>query len=104
MNFVALVFAYFVMAYFVGARLSKFQVWLVTALYSVFLLFPINGAVQDFRTTNALATEFHIQYPAEAQKYIADIPTFWPAFLVVAMASWILSIGFLIVTRRNNMG
>lgn len=89
------------MTYFVGDKLSTFQAWLVSIVYSVFLALPINGAVQDFRTTNALAAEFHAQFPMEAQKFIAETPTFWPAFLIVAFASWVLSIGFLLVTRRN---
>ena len=101
MNFVALVFAFFIMAYFAGANLSTLQSWLVSVVYTVFLAFPINGAVQDFRTTNALATEFHNEFPVEAAKFIAEIPTFWPAFLVVAFASWLLSIGFLVIARRK---
>ena len=101
MNFVALVFAFFIMAYFVGASLSRIQAWLVSIVYSVFVMFPINGAVQDFQTTNALAKEFHAQFPIEAEKFIAEIPTLWPAFLAVAFASWLLSIGFLIVSRRK---
>ena len=89
------------MAYFVGAKLSKLQIWLVSIVYSVFLAFPINGAVQDFMTTNALATDFYNQFPIEADKFIAETPTFWPLFVGVAIASWLLSIGFVINVRRN---
>jgi hypothetical protein len=75
---------------------------LASIVYSVFLAFPINGAVQDFRTTNALAADFHAQFPIEAVKYVAETPTFWPIFLAVAFASWLLSIGFLIVSIRKS--
>jgi len=103
MNFVALVFSFFIMAYFVGAHLSTLQVWLITIVYTIFLVFPINGAVQDFITTNALASDFYNQFPLEAEKFVARTPTIWPVFLVIAFASWLLSIGFLIITRRKGV-
>lgn len=102
MNFVALVFAYFVMVYFVGTRLTKFQILLVTTVYTIFLIFPMNGAIQDFRTTNALAAEFHANFPAEATKFIAETPTMWQFFVVAAIAAWILSIAFAVNTRKSD--
>jgi hypothetical protein len=101
MNFVALVFAYFVMVYFVGTRLTDFQIWLVSAVYTVFLTFPMNGAIQDFRTTNALAADFHANFPTEATKFIAETPTIWQFFVVAAIAAWLLSIAFAVSTRRS---
>ena len=102
MNFVALVTAYFVMVYFVGARLTKLQIWLVSGVYSMFLLFPMNGAIQDLRTANALAAEFHAIFPNEASRFIAETPTAWQLFVVVAFATWLLSIAFAVNTRKNS--
>jgi Na+/melibiose symporter-like transporter len=101
MNFVGLVFAYFVMVYFVGTRLTTFQIWIVSAVYTVFLTFPMNGAIQDFRTTNALAADFHANFPVEASNFIAETPTLWQFFVVAAIAAWLLSIAFAVNTRRS---
>ena len=101
MNFVALVFAYLVMVYFVGTRLTVLQICLVSAVYTLFLVFPMNGAIQDFRTTNALAAEFHANFPDEATKYIAETPTMWQFFVGAAIAAWLISIVFAVDTRRS---
>jgi hypothetical protein len=61
----------------------------------------MNGAIQDFRTTNALAADFHANFPVEASKFIAETPTLWQFFVVAAIAAWLLSIAFAVNTRRS---
>ncbi len=101
MNFVTLVFAYLVMAYFVGASLSKLQIWLISIVYSFFVIFPLFGAAQDFMTINALAEDFYATHPIEASKFVVKIPSPWPLFVGVAMISWLLSIGFVVYMRAK---
>ena len=99
MNFVTLVFAYLVMVYFVGASLPKLQIWLVSLLYSFFVAFPVFGAVQDFRTLNALVSDFYARHPTEANKFVTTTLAPWQLFVGVAIVSWLLSIGFVVYMR-----
>jgi hypothetical protein len=101
MNFVGLVFAYFVMAYFVGTRLTRLQIWLASIVYTVFLVFPVYGAIQNFITTNALALEFHSEFPLQASKFVSQTPTIWQLFVVMAVASWLISVGFMVTTSKG---
>ena len=43
MNFFTIMSGYLVVAYFIGAKLNRFQFWAVTALYTVFCGGPIFG-------------------------------------------------------------
>lgn len=43
MNFFAIICTYLIVAYAVGARLTTFQVWSISILYTVYASFPLIG-------------------------------------------------------------
>ncbi len=84
-SFFTVLSAYLVVAYLVGDKLSKFQVWSISGLYTVYLYFPIAAAqiaVSDLALLDAL--------PPGAQ---------YLRFVLVLM--WLVSIVFMIQKRRE---
>ncbi|MFT4585929.1 MAG: hypothetical protein ACI915_000270 [Gammaproteobacteria bacterium] len=91
MNVFTIISAYLVVAYFVGAKLSRFQLSAITALYTAFCLGPIAGfymAVIDLKAINH----------GTGILYTVDHP--W-AVPFVMIAGWSLSILFMFNARRN---
>ncbi len=103
-NFVVVLFAYLVMTYFVAEKLSRFQVWGLSAIYSVYEFLPANAALQDIQTHGALVSQFYEQHPAEAAIYIVQGQSYPIVFGLVALASWGLSIAFMVQRRRGKGG
>ena len=90
MNFFAIMSAYLIAAYAVGERLTTFQVWSISLLYTVYASFPLVGtyiAVTDLWGLEARA-------PHGATNYFSLIP--W-----VSALGWATSIVFMIHARRN---
>jgi hypothetical protein len=98
MNALAIISSYLVVAYFVGPKLSRFQLWAISILYTVFCLGPLDGfyiAALDLKSLNqgeqgsrTLELPLAVEYP-------------WmiPAIIVLG---WIMSIVFMINARRSS--
>ena len=102
MNYVSILFAFLIMAYLVGRRLSKFQVWSVSILYSIFIILPAFGTIRTFALATKLIGSFHVEYPEPASNYfpfysVADLFTL--LISIVLAAAWVLSIIFLLNSR-----
>ena len=90
MNFFTLLSAYLVVAYVVGSKLSTFQVWAISLLYTLFSTGPLTGfylSALDAKSLN------HI-YGAPQMDYPWLVPT-------IMALGWVLSIAFMIDARRN---
>ncbi len=98
-NFTAALFAFLVMAYFVGGKLTLVQVWAISAIYSAYVFLPANAALQEIEMLGALMSQFRGQFPTEAAVYIPSGESYPIVFGTIALASWALSIAFLIQCR-----
>ncbi len=95
-NFITVLFAYLVMTYFVADKLSKFQMWGLTLIYSAYEFLPARAALQEIQMLSALLSQFHEQHPAEAGLYIPFGQTNPIPFMVIAATSWGLSVAFMV--------
>ena len=90
MNFFTILSAYLVVAYLVAAKLTTFQIWTVSILYSVFCAGPILGfylCVLDLAELD----------------YGARVPQIENPYLVpsVMVLGWAMSIMFMVSVRRK---
>lgn len=104
MNYIYILFAYLVMAYFVGDRLTRLQVWIVSILYTAVLVLPANAAFQRLSTMNALTADFFKDFPDQAGGLINQTPTLPIVSSIFLASSWIVSIVFMISVRRKEKG
>lgn len=90
--FISILFAYLAAAYFVGRKLSRFQVWTVTSIYSAFVILFLGGLFD-----NAL----HV---ARLNKFIygVDYTIGVSLIFVVLTASWIMSLIFMANARKKD--
>ena len=63
MNFITLLFAYILVAYFAGRQLSNMQIWLTTGIYSTFLLAPVTANIRALDSLSKLGGEFSEKFP-----------------------------------------
>ena len=104
MNFVAVLFAYLVTAYFAGSRLSPFQVTAVTLLYTIFSIFPVLSVVFSMNQMGRLIEQFRLEYPSLGSIYYpqTSILDYWmPILVLILMLAWALSIWFMVRVRRS---
>lgn len=103
MNAISIIFAYIAASYLAGSKLTRFQFISVTVLYSIYLLFPAQTAVNSFRSSRALLTEFISSYPDIAQTYFppAIIPVSSGMFAGTLVLGWGISIIFMLSVRKN---
>jgi hypothetical protein len=101
MNFIALVFAYSLVAFFAGEKLTGVQVWMVTLVYSSFLFAPISANLKTVNNLHNLSAEFAQLYPDSVLEY-----GLWavraPILLVVYLSAWLLSVVFMLQWRRQH--
>ena len=98
--FITLLFAYVVVTYLVGEKLSTFQVWALSTVYTVFLLLPFGGMISRVIGFQTLANKFHQEYPEYAISFIAhSFPHFHYIVGGVLVSTWLLSIYFMIHVR-----
>ena len=93
MNFISMVSGYLAVAYFVGDKLSKFQMWAVTGLYSVWVIGPIAGfytGVIDMARLGGMEAAPMVRYPL------------WVPVLMGA--SWVVSVLFMLQVRSRLRG
>lgn len=106
MNAVSILFAYLVAMYFGAKRLSRFQVASVTAIYSVFILFPIMSTYGGITGLVILNMEFLREHPEVASTFrAAEAASLlqWLRFveLGVFFLAWLLSILFVVSLRKD---
>lgn len=96
MDFVTVLFAYLVVAHFVGATLDRWYVAILTALYSIFAIWPILGTYQAgtmmYTITNA--------HPGISKSIgvSVDFNPGWVPFVVLGSA-WVLSLFYMYRVR-----
>lgn len=91
MNFFTVVSGYLVVAYLVGSKLSKFQVWSISVLYSLFCFGPAMAVVISLQDIASLP------YAADHElwfKGVSSLP--W-----VMLFAWALSIVFMLNSRQR---
>ena len=88
--YMTILFAYITVAYFVAAKLTKFQAISISTLYSVFALYMISSA---FNSSLMLTTIGFV---------ISDIDSSWEpvAIAIILVISWIFSIVLFVQARR----
>ena len=94
MNFFTLLSAYLIVAYLVGSKLSTFQVWAISVLYTAFCAGPIAGfyvGVVDLGAINH----------ADGGLYAVEHTWIVPLIMVL---SWVLSIVFMVDARSRSRG
>ena len=100
MNFIGVMFGYVAAAYFVGEKLTRFQVTAITILYTIFAPLPIAAGYEALQATrmNYLAYVDSFGEPP----YNSILILFGPELaLVVVAASWVRSVLFMYQTRRG---
>ena len=90
MNFFTIFGAYLIVAYFVGASLSRFQVWAISFLYFIWGGGPIIATYICVADLWSLAD----YAPHPATKYFWMLPG-------VMLLAWLISVAFMIDARRN---
>ena len=98
MNFIAAMFAYIAAGYFVGEKLSRFQVTAITVLYTMFAPLPVSAGYEALQATRST----HLAYVAAfgPPDYPSTLVLFGPELaLFVVGLSWVISIIFMFQTR-----
>ena len=91
MNFFTIVSAYLVVAYLAGAKLSTFQVWSISILYSLFCFGPIMAVVISLQDMSTLP------YAIEHSSWYNGVS--WLPWVMVF--AWGLSIVFMLNSRST---
>jgi len=105
MDFITVLFAYFVLTHFVGAKLERAYIVILTIVYSLFCILPILGAYQAGTMLFKV-----VQSNPEAGKYLGIEVAFNPGIapVVVLGLAWFLSLTYMFQVRkkakRENVG
>ena len=100
-NFMTVLFAYLVMVYLVSDKLTRFQIWSISLIYSAFLFLPANAVIQDLQIINAHTLSFYMAYPVEATEYLPNSSVYPAVCITLAIFNWLLSVGFTIQRRKR---
>ena len=98
MDFVTVLFAYLVVAHFVGASLDRIYVAIVNVIFSVFAIWPILGTYQAGSMMYAV-THAHPELSQSLGLSVDFNPGYVP--FVVLGSAWILSLAYMYRVRRN---
>jgi hypothetical protein len=100
MNYIALLFAYCLVAFFAAEKLTRVQVWMVTLVYSSVLFAPITANLRAVNNLRNLSVEFSQLFPNSFMEYsVWAVRT--PVLLIVYLSAWLLSIVFMMQWRRQ---
>ena len=95
MNFISIMSAYLAVAYVVGKRLSRFQVWSISCLYTVWVAAPATATYIALRDVGALNEKIAVGH------LDANLMVQYPIVLPLLMSlSWLVSIVFMLQTRK----
>lgn len=102
MNFVSVMFGYIIAAYFVGAKLSKFQVSVITVLYLLWSPGPMMAGYDAAITLRDIYVQNQDSIEIELGAFLSIID--YPAIaVVVAGFSWVMSIVFMFQVRASSI-
>lgn len=100
MNFVSVMFGFIIAAYFVGAKLSRFQASVITILYVIWTPGPMLAAYDVSTTLQQLYVQYHGVLPIELGA--SPLILHGAAVVTVGMASsLVMSIVFLFQVRAS---
>lgn len=104
-NAVGLFTAYIVAMYLAGSKLSRFQLGLVTTLYSIFYIAPARTAIESISHSYLLANRLVIEFPDQdyivrTSNFVSQEAATFPLIAGFALA-WIGSIAFVWDIRRK---
>ena len=100
-NFIAAVSAYLMIAHFVSAQLSRWQVWIISVIYTAFCFLPAQMAVKRAGLVQALTDDFHGKFP-QAGDFVHPQATHPPVLILLALTAWAMSIVFMIQQRKKS--
>ena len=103
MNAVYILFAYVVAVYLAGSALDRFQAYALTALYSLFFMFPVSSGYTSWHEALTIARMFFVEHPDIAQQYFQSprLPLTPELMAAVFLSAWLLSIIFMIRVRKS---
>ena len=100
MEYAAFLFGYLVVAYFVGASLTKFQVSILNVFYAILAPFPCIAAHIAAGEYSVLAIEYYEKFrPGESAPLFAQIVA--PVAPIFLFGTWVLSVIFMFQTRSR---
>ena len=89
--FMTILFAYITVAYFVGAKMTKFQAITISSLYSLFALYMISAAYNSSQMLSIIA--FTISGLDSSKDSVI--------LVTILLVAWVFSIILFIQTRRK---
>ena len=106
MNAIYIYFAYIVATYLVGSELSRFQCLALTAMYSIFLTFPVFSQLTQIDLVTVHIQQFQAAYPELVVAYsglrVAPPAYFYNLSIAIWVLGWMLSLVFMLSKRRSN--
>jgi len=98
MNFAAITFSWLVTAYFVGRKLSVFQVTALTFLYGTFSPFPMMSAHESLTAYRNLTLRYLEAFKRD--EAVSLLMQYGPELLIVLFGTlWSVSVVFMFQTR-----
>ena len=94
----SVLFAYIAAAYFVGNKLSRFQVAAISILYSIYFTFPVLATLGEQRRIQNLTERFQEEFPSEFQHYYSEgsaLEYLMYGGLIISFLAWALSLYFM---------
>ena len=99
MNFIAIMSGYIAAAYFMGAKLSRFQVTALTFVYAAIAPLPLVGSLQAADAAGKLFAQYgHLGAKPPFFFVIDSAPIILGSSIIV---SWIVSLAFMYSVRLN---
>jgi len=105
MNAIAILFAYVTAMYIAGKNLSKFQLILISVLYTFFYIAPSFTTAGNLDRVARMQLDFFTNFPTEASAFLG--PGFSPEgfyfnpLLIAFFLAWLASIFFMLDIRRR---
>ena len=108
MNAMSILFAYVIAAYFVGAKLSRFQLVSINILYSVFITIQVLAYLAAINVGSELISQFALEHPEVLSHYSLNSGRDLSGlFFIVNSLIWVgarvLSLAFMFNTRKQNI-
>lgn len=100
MNFFAIWSAFIIVVYFVGNRISKIYSIFLAVLYTFFAIAPATTFFGVLRNIYSTIDRYHLAFPDTAYVQSVGVPI-TNILLFVYIFAWLVSIAFLIHTRKK---
>ena len=99
--FISILFAYLATAYFVGAKLTRAQITIVTSLYTLFSVFVLRMLATLLTRMTQLGTEIHEISPERAVADSNQLGTGLVMWGIIFAGSYVAGLIFMFQLRRN---